>query len=121
MQIPKQESRFSSYLPVDILRFKRLPFLGVDSATLLDLSAHGWKLEMTSDSKISPESHRWLSIPTHLFGSSFSYKRLVLPVVCRWFDAVRFRMGGEFLNLSTFEEIALKKAIDSLELKILER
>jgi len=114
-QTQQREPRYISHALVEVRRYRYLP-IWVESAVLLDLSVHGYKLEFTSEVVIKPGKKLWLYIPLRLLGVHVS-KHFLAEIYCRWFDVNRFRIGGEFVDTSKKNKQILAKVVDALKHK----
>lgn len=104
--------RVASHALVDVRRYRSLPFLS-HSGVLLDISVGGFKLEFTNEILVSPGQRFWLSIPLSPLGI-YAPKKLVCQVEVRWFDALKFRIGGIFFNLTRTEALLIDQIVTSL-------
>lgn len=106
-----RNQRFPSHALVEVRRFKYIPF-GSQSAVLLDLSLHGFKVEFTSDFAAKVGRIYWISVPLSPLGIH-GPSSLACHAQCRWFDEKRLRIGGIFLNLSPFERAIINQLMES--------
>lgn len=104
--------RVASHALVDVRRYRSLPFLS-HSGVLLDISVGGFKLEFTNEILVSPGQRFWLSIPLSPLGI-YAPKKLVCQVEVRWFDALKFRIGGIFFNLNRTQALLIDQIVTSL-------
>lgn len=112
-EMGSREQRFLSHSLVEIRKFKTIP-LFCHSAILLDISAGGFKLELTGEIKIENGSNFWLFIPLTPLGI-YSPKNLSCRCESRWFDTKNYRIGGTFLELSEYERKVIEQIILGLE------
>jgi hypothetical protein len=111
--VVSRESRFSSHALLDVRRYKFLPF-GVHSAVLLDISAGGFKVEFTGETRQKPGDQFWVAIPLGPLGI-FAPPRLMCRGECRWFDDKKYRMGGVFLEVTETDRHIIDQVIDTLQ------
>jgi hypothetical protein len=111
--IDPRAERLTSHAVAEVRRFRYLPFF-VESAVLLDLSPGGFKLEFTGESEAHAGIRYWLHIPLKPLGID-QPKSFICRAECRWFDEVRFRMGGVFVSLSEEQKQILERILRSLQ------
>lgn len=105
--------RVESHALVEVRRYRSLPFF-CHSGVLLDISVGGFKLEFTNEILVSPGQRFWLVIPLSPLGI-YAPKKLMCQVEVRWFDALKFRIGGIFFNLTRTEALIIDQVVTGLE------
>lgn len=108
-----REERITSHTLAELKKFRWFPFMS-HSAVLLDISRSGFKLELTGEAKIEPNSVFWLTIPLAPMGIPVP-KILTLKVECKWFDNKRYRIGGVFLNPAEIDQKIMDEVIESIK------
>jgi hypothetical protein len=109
----ERQNRYRSHALVELRRFKHLPF-AVSSAVLLDISLGGFKCEFTGDARLKPGEKFWLSIPLGPLGIN-APTRLLCRGECRWFDAVKYRVGGVFMALTKTDRLLIDQVVETLK------
>ena len=109
-----QKKRFASHALVEIKKIKWLPF-GAMSALLLDISLHGFKVELTKEHQIEELSQYWMTIPLSPFNLS-SPSKITFQIETKWFDEESMRLGGVFLNLSKKQTLVINKIIELMKI-----
>ena len=109
-QSPTDRSeRVMSHALVELRSNNWWPF-GVKSAVLLDLSASGFKIELTGPADIKLETIHLLTIPLRPFGlATPSY--IQTKVRIKWFQKDKMRIGGTFENIKPSDTLFLDRII----------
>jgi hypothetical protein len=105
--------RVISHALVEIRRHRWLPF-GIKSAVLLDLSDSGFKAEFTGATVCRPGETRYIHIPLSPFGIK-APTSITCPVIIKWFDPEKMRVGGVFDHVSSTTQIYLTQIIDAVK------
>jgi hypothetical protein len=90
----ERSERVMSHALVELRRHNWWPF-GVKSAVLLDMSATGFKIELTGPAVIKLESIHILTIPLRPFGIP-TPPSIQISVRVKWFQKDKMRIGGTF-------------------------
>ena len=109
----KRAERVMSHALVELRPRKWWPF-GVKSAVLLDISATGFKIELTGACKIDLQSRYWMTIPLGPFGMA-SPPSIQVAVTVRWFDEVKMRVGGTFEKIQDSASLYMDKIVDAVK------
>lgn len=108
----KRQKRVSSHALIEIRKYKYLPFI-CHSGVLLDISVGGFKMEFTGEVLVTPGQTYWINIPLSPL-KIYAPKKLQCKVEVRWFDALRFRIGGIFLDLNRTDALLIDQIVSSL-------
>lgn len=108
-----RQKRVSSHALVEVRKYKIMPFFCY-SGVLLDISVGGFKLEFTGEILVTPGQRYWLNIPLSPLGI-YAPKRLLCYVEVRWFDALKFRIGGIFLGITRTDALLIDQIVASLD------
>lgn len=104
-----RSERVMSHALVELRSHSWWPF-GIKSAVLLDLSATGFKIELTGPANIALESIHLLTIPLSPFGlAAPSY--IQTKVKIKWFQKEKMRIGGTFESVRPSDTIYLDRII----------
>ncbi len=107
-QVDRSE-RVMSHALVELRSNNWWPF-GVKSAVLLDLSASGFKIELTGPAEIKLETIHLLTIPLRPFGlAAPSY--IQTKVRIKWFQKDKMRIGGTFEHMKPSDTLFLERII----------
>lgn len=115
----ERAERVMSHALVEIRPYRWLPF-GIKSAVLLDLSSSGFKAEFTGTVQCKPGDHFFMQIPLLPFGIK-APASISCPVVVKWFDSNKMRIGGVFENVSNTTHVYLNEIIEKVKIQGLGR
>jgi hypothetical protein len=111
--LKSREERVTSHTLAELKKYRWLPFF-THSAVLLDISRSGFKLELTGEAHVEPNTIFWLNIPLTPMGIMIP-KQVTLKVQCKWFDNKRYRMGGVFANPDQLDQKIMDEIIHSIK------
>jgi hypothetical protein len=106
--------RVISHALVEMRRHKWLPF-GVSSAVLLDMSTTGFKVEFTGSVQCAIGDKFIMQIPLAPFGIKVPAS-VSCPVIVKWFDPDKMRVGGTFEDPSKAAQIYLDQIIEKVKI-----
>ncbi len=116
-QSNNRPERYISHALVEVRRYRWWP-LGVQSAVLLDLSTHGFKIEFTGKFHCKADESFWMTIPLSPFEIS-GPSDILLRITVKWFDDSKMRMGGVF-ELAEPQQVAfLGQIIEKVKAQVL--
>ncbi|MBP9706216.1 MAG: PilZ domain-containing protein [Oligoflexales bacterium] len=111
-ELKLRDPRFISHALIEVRNSKWWPF-GVMSAILLDISAGGFKIELTGDVPLLKGKIYWLHIPLAPL-RIFAPEKLVCRMQVRWFDPQRFRCGGILLGVNQETSGIIERIISNM-------
>ena len=106
----RRDPRWQSHALIELRKYRCLPF-GVRSASLLDLSSTGLRIELADEREIHVGQRFWVSIPLSPLGVE-SRKPLLCRIECKWFLPERYRLGGVFIGLSDEDRTVLLNLLE---------
>ena len=102
--------RVISHALVELRKNRWWPF-GVRSAVLLDISEGGFKIEFTATTSCTTGDKLLMEIPLAPFGI-LAPASILLGIQIMWFDEVKMRCGGIFVNTNPKTVLFIQKIMD---------
>ncbi len=109
----KRERRYFSHASADVKTSSWNPF-SRSSAVLLDISQHGFKIELKGSKTLKAAQAFWLRIKLSSFDIN-TPKFLEAYVTTVWFDKVSNTGGGVFSDLTKEKEDIIDRVLDYLQ------